>query len=78
LDGLRTTPGARRPRRWRRTAALRELVRETSVEPSDFVSPLFVVPGEGVRRPVSSMPGVDQLSVDALPGEARELAALGV
>jgi porphobilinogen synthase len=78
LDALRTIPGARRPRRWRRTAALRELVRETTLEPSDFVYPLFVVPGDGVRRPVSSMPGVDQLSVDALAGEARELAALGV
>jgi porphobilinogen synthase len=78
LDALRTTPGARRPRRWRRTAALRELVRETTLEPSDFVYPLFVVPGDGVRRPVASMPGVDQLSVDVLAGEARELAALGV
>jgi len=78
LDGLRTTTGAKRPRRWRRTATLRELVRETSLEPSDFVYPLFVVPGDGVRRPVSSMPGVDQLSVDALAAETRELAGLGV
>ena len=78
LDALRVTPGAERPRRWRRTAALRELVRETTLEPSDFVYPLFVVPGEGVRRPVSSMPGVEQLSVDELAAEARELAALGV
>ena len=78
VDALRTTPGAKRPRRWRRTAALRELVRETTLEPFDFVQPLFVVPGEGVRRPVSSMPGVDQLSVDELVDEARKLAALGV
>ena len=78
LDALRTAPGAKRPRRLRRTAALRDLVRETTLEASDFVYPLFVVPGEGVRRPVSSMPGVDQLSLDALAGEARELAALGV
>jgi porphobilinogen synthase len=78
LDALRTAPGAKRPRRLRRTAALRDLVRETTLEPDDFVYPLFVVPGEGVRRPVSSMPGVDQLSVDLLVGEARELAALGV
>jgi porphobilinogen synthase len=78
LDALRTTPGAKRPRRLRRTPALRDLVRETTLEPSDFVYPLFVVPGEGVRRPVSSMPGVDQHSVDGLLTEARELAALGV
>jgi porphobilinogen synthase len=78
LDTLRATPGAKRPRRLRRTAALRDLVRETTLEPDDFVYPLFVVPGEGVRNPVSSMPGVDQLSVDRLATEARELAALGV
>jgi porphobilinogen synthase len=78
LDALRTVPGARRPRRLRRTAALRDLVRETTLEPDDFVFPLFVVPGEGVRRPVVSMPGVDQLSVDSLAGESRELTALGV
>jgi porphobilinogen synthase len=78
LEALRLGPGAKRPRRLRRTAALRELVRETPLEPSDLVYPLFVVPGEGVRNPVSSMPGVDQLSVDALAGEARDLAALGV
>ena len=78
LDALRTAPGAKRPRRLRRTEALRDLVRETSLEASDFIFPLFVVPGGNVRRPVSSMPGVEQLSVDRLAGETRELAALGV
>jgi porphobilinogen synthase len=78
LDALRTTPGAKRPRRLRRTATLRDLVRETTLDPADFVFPLFVVPGADVRRPVSSMPGVDQLSVDQLAAEARELATLGV
>jgi porphobilinogen synthase len=78
LDTLRTTPGAKRPRRLRRTAALRDLVRETTLEPSDLVYPLFVVPGDDVRKPVTSMPGVDQLSVDRLAAEARDLAALGV
>ena len=78
LDALRTAPGAKRPRRLRRTAALRDLVRETTLEPSDVVQPLFVVPGEGTRNPISSMPGVEQLSIDLLGGEARELAALGV
>jgi porphobilinogen synthase len=78
LDALRTTPGAKRPRRLRRTAALRDLVRETTLEPDDFVYPLFVVPGADARRPVTSMPGVDQLSVDNLATEALELAALGI
>ena len=78
LDALRTTPGAKRPRRLRRTATLRDLVRETTLEPDDFVYPLFVVPGEDARRPVTSMPGVDQVSVDLVAGEARELATRGV
>ncbi|MDQ4122182.1 MAG: porphobilinogen synthase [Acidobacteriota bacterium] len=53
-----------RPRRLRRTAALRSLVRETRLAADDFILPLFVCPGNGVRRPVSSMPGVFNLSVD--------------
>ena len=78
LEALRVGAGVKRPRRLRRTEALRELVRETTLEPSDFVYPLFVVTGDDVRRPVQSMPGVDQLSVDLLEAEARELAALGI
>ena len=78
LDALRLDPGAHRPRRLRRTPALRDLVRETTLTPDDFVYPLFVVPGEGVRKPVPSMPGIDQLSVDSLASEAAELAALGI
>ena len=78
VDVLRTSPGPKRPRRLRRTAALRDLVRETSLDPADLVYPVFVVPGEGVRNSVSSMPGVDQISVDHVAAEARELAALGV
>ena len=76
IDALQ--PGAQRPRRWRRTSALRDLVRETTLSPDDFVYPLFVVPGEGVRNPVPSMPGVDQLSVDLLAAEARALGSLGI
>ena len=76
IDALQ--PGAPRPRRWRRTSALRDLVRETTLAPDDFVYPLFVVPGEGVRNPVPSMPGIDQLSVDALAAEARGLGSLGI
>ena len=78
LDALRLEAGAHRPRRLRRTAALRDLVRETTLSPDDLVYPFFVVPGENVRNPVQSMPGIDQLSVDALAHEAAELAALGI
>jgi porphobilinogen synthase len=78
LDTLSTLVGARRPRRLRRTAALRDLVRETTLAPDDLVLPYFVVPGEGLRVPITSMPGIDQLSVDALAGEAAELGSLGI
>jgi porphobilinogen synthase len=57
---------------------MRELVRETRVEPRDLVLPLFCVPGEGVREPVPSMPGVERLSVDQLLAEAKEVRDLGV
>jgi porphobilinogen synthase len=76
--GAALGPGAPRPRRWRRTAALRDLVRETTLAPDDLVYPLFVQQGRGERVAVASMPGVDQLSVDALAGEARELLSLGI
>jgi len=78
LEALRVGPGAKRPRRLRRTETLRDLVRETTLEPGDFVYPLFVVAGEGMRRPVESMPGIEQLSVDRLSEEAREVTALGI
>jgi len=67
-----------RPRRLRRTEALRALVRETTLAPDDLVWPLFVVPGRGVRNPVQSMPGVFQLSVDELLGEVQSGFAAGV
>jgi len=67
-----------RPRRLRRTAALRRLVRETWLNPAQLVLPLFVRSGTGVREPVGSMPGVDQTSVDELLRDAREAASLGV
>jgi porphobilinogen synthase len=78
LDALGLMPGAHRPRRLRRTPALRDLVRETTLRADDLVQPLFVLPGTGVRDPVPSMPGIDRLSVDLLAGEAEEIAALGV
>ena len=65
-------------RRLRRTDAHRRLVRETRLSAEDFVYPLFVVHGSGVRNAIPSMPGQAQLSIDQLPAEARELRALGV
>ena len=60
------------------SAAIRDYVRETHLEPGDFVYPLFVVEGEGVRREISSMPGQFQWSVDRLVGEVRTIASLGI
>jgi len=67
-----------RPRRLRRTEPLRRMVRETRLTPDNLILPLFVVPGDGVRRPVFSMPGVDQTSIDALIRDAREAYDLGI
>lgn len=53
-----------RPRRLRRTDFLRDMVRETRVEVSNLIAPLFIVPGEKVEREISSMPGQYQLSID--------------
>jgi porphobilinogen synthase len=68
----------RRMRRLRRTPALRRLVQETHVVPSQLIWPLFVVHGEGTRRPVAAMPGVAQLSVDELVKDAERAASLGL
>ena len=67
-----------RPRRLRRTETLRSLVRETRLEPSDFILPLFTVTGRGVRKPIGSMPGTAQLSVDNVVEEARSAWKAGV
>jgi porphobilinogen synthase len=67
-----------RPRRLRRTAALREMVRETRLDPTNLIYPLFVCPGEGVRREVKSMPGVFNLSVDELVKECEDARRVGV
>jgi porphobilinogen synthase len=67
-----------RPRRLRRTEALRRMVRETELRPSDFIYPLFVVEGRGVRKPVPSMPGIDNLSVDLAVEEAKRARAVGI
>ena len=67
-----------RLRRLRRTEPLRSLVRETRLTPESFVYPMFVCPGQGVRKEVRSMPGVCNLSVDEAVKEAREAKSLGV
>jgi porphobilinogen synthase len=67
-----------RLRRLRRTSQLRDLVRETRLTPDAFVYPMFVCPGEGVRKAVRSMPGVFNLSVDEAVKEAQEVHSLGV
>jgi len=67
-----------RMRRTRRTEALRSLVRETRLQPGQLIYPLFICPGEGVRKEISSMPGVFNLSVDEAVKEAEEAAQLGL
>jgi porphobilinogen synthase len=67
-----------RLRRMRQTDSLRSLVRETRLTPTGFIYPLFICPGEGVRKEISSMPGVFNLSVDEAVREAHEAKSLGV
>ena len=67
-----------RMRRLRKSAALRGMVREADLSAGDFIYPLFVCPGSGVRREISSMPGVFNLSVDQLAREADECMELGI
>ena len=67
-----------RPRRTRQSDAWRRMVRETRLAPDQLIYPLFVVPGAGVRRPVTSMPGICQLSVDEAVNEARATLQAGV
>jgi porphobilinogen synthase len=67
-----------RPRRLRRTPAMRRMVRETTLAPDNFIYPLFVGPGKAVRREISSLPGQFQFSVDEVVREAEEVAKLGI
>src|SRR3954464_1388779 len=67
-----------RPRRLRKTAALRRLVRETRLSADQFVLPLFVRSGKGIRKPIDSMPGGSQTSVDEMLVDAREAVSLGI
>src|SRR5436305_1977417 len=67
-----------RPRRLRRTDAMRRLVSETTLAASNFVFPLFVGPGKGIKRPIDSLPGQFLFSVDELVREAEDVARLGI
>jgi porphobilinogen synthase len=67
-----------RPRRLRRTEAIRNLVRETRLTTRGFIYPMFVCPGKGVRNEISSMPGVYQQSADQIVEECREVESLGI
>lgn len=67
-----------RPRRLRSSGAIRDLVRETILNSKDFIYPIFVIPGEGKREPISSMPGIDHVSVDEAVKEAQKAWALGI
>jgi porphobilinogen synthase len=67
-----------RPRRLRRTPGLRRMAREARLSPEQLVYPMFVVPGEGVRKEVGSMPGIFQQSVDGIVAECEEVHSLGI
>jgi len=67
-----------RPRRLRRTETLRRMVRETVLTPDDFILPLFVTHGADVKKPITSMPGHSQLSVDKIVSAAKEAYSLGI
>ncbi len=75
---LRTTSSFTRFRRLRQSEPLRALVRETRLEPRDFVYPVFVTHGEGIREEIPSMPGQYRLSIDLLAREAESLRTVGV
>jgi porphobilinogen synthase len=65
-------------RRLRKTESMRRLVRETRLNPAQFILPLFVCPGEGVRREIGAMPGNYQMSVDEIVHECEEVKGLGI
>ncbi|MBF0096839.1 MAG: porphobilinogen synthase [Magnetococcales bacterium] len=67
-----------RPRRLRQNSAIRRMVREHALQPADLVHPLFIVPGQGIRNPVPSMPGVAQLSIDEAIRVASQSQNLGI
>lgn len=67
-----------RPRRLRRNEPFRRMIRETTLSVDNLIYPMFVVFGKGIRRPIASMPGIFQLSIDELVKEAREILSLNI
>ena len=78
IHPVKNLPLVHRPRRLRETSAFRRMVRETRLDPSDFIFPMFVVPGKGVRQEIPPMPGNYQTSVDLIADEAAEVIEVGV
>jgi porphobilinogen synthase len=78
VDASSTPRPTTRLRRLRRTAALRDLVRETRLHSKMLIAPIFVVPGTNVRRPIGSLPGVDHVSADEALRDAERLCAAGI
>jgi porphobilinogen synthase len=68
----------RRMRRLRRTAFLRDLVRESSLSPADFIYPVFILEGKNQRQSITSMPGIERVSLDLLMPVAEEMVTLGI
>lgn len=75
---IKTVPPVRRPRRLRANGAIRRMLRETSLAPANFIYPLFIIEGDGLKKEVSSMPGCYQQSIDKCVEDAREASSLGV
>ncbi|SCA62518.1 Delta-aminolevulinic acid dehydratase [Chlamydiales bacterium SCGC AG-110-M15] len=75
---VRDTPMIRRPRRNRKSPAIRTLSQETRLHPSNFIVPLFILEGKNIKDPISSMPGIMRYSVDLLIKEAESLHRLGI
>ena len=67
-----------RPRRLRKTAVLRSLIRETTLSPDDFIAPLFAIPGKNIKKEITSMPGQYQMSVEEIVREVKSLWGLGI
>jgi porphobilinogen synthase len=78
VESLQMPFPTHRPRRLRSTESIRRVVRETRLEPANFILPLFICPGEGLRKPISSMPPHCQLSIDMAVEECREVRDLGI
>ena len=67
-----------RPRRLRKNENIRRMIRETALSVDDLICPLFAIHGEGVKNPISSMPGNFQMSIDNLVKEAKKIKAMGI